>query len=100
MWQGYITDKELIIRIYREFKKLNSQRRNNPLKKWANELNRYFSKKEVQMANEYMKKCSASLAIKDIQIKNCGRVNSSMIYLIYCKNNYKYHNVPPHPAQQ
>jgi hypothetical protein len=34
------------------------------MKKWANELNRAFSKEEVQMAKKYTKKCSTSLAIK------------------------------------
>jgi hypothetical protein len=45
-----ISDKVLIIRICRKFKKLNSQRINDPMKKWANKLNRAFSKEEVQMA--------------------------------------------------
>jgi hypothetical protein len=44
-----ISDKGLITRIYRELKKLNSQKHNDPMKKWAHELNRAFSKEEVQM---------------------------------------------------
>jgi hypothetical protein len=44
------SDKELISRIYREFKNPNSQRINDPMKEWVNELNRAFSKEEVQMA--------------------------------------------------
>jgi hypothetical protein len=48
-------DKGLTARIYKELKKLNSQRTKTPINKWANEFNRKFSK-EVQMTNKYMKK--------------------------------------------
>jgi ribonucleotide reductase beta subunit family protein with ferritin-like domain len=46
----------MITRIYRELKKLNSSKINEPIKKWASELNRTFSKEEIQMAKKYMKK--------------------------------------------
>jgi hypothetical protein len=50
IFASYTFDKGSITRINREFKKLNSQKINDPMKKWANELNRDFSKEEVQMA--------------------------------------------------
>jgi hypothetical protein len=56
--------------MYRELKKLNSPQINKPIKKWATELNRTFSKKEIQMAKKYMKKCSLSLAIIEKQNQN------------------------------
>jgi hypothetical protein len=66
---GHQYNKGLISRIHRQLKKLNLQRLNIPMKKWAHELNREFSKKEVQMASKYMNKCSTSLSIKEIEIK-------------------------------
>jgi hypothetical protein len=69
IFAGYTSEKGLITRRNRELKELNSPQINEPIKKWATELNITASKEEIQMAKKYMKKCSTSLAIKEMQVK-------------------------------
>jgi hypothetical protein len=66
--------------------KLNSQKINDPMKKWTNELNRAVLKEEVQMAKKYMNKGPTSLAIKEMQIKTMLRFHLIPVRMAIIKN--------------
>jgi hypothetical protein len=81
---SHSSDKGLISTIYKKLKKYNPQRINTPMRKWAHELNRECSKEAV---HNYMKKCSTSLAIKEMQIKTTLRFHHSSVRRTIFKDN-------------
>jgi hypothetical protein len=77
----------LISNIYKELTKVDSRKSNNPIKKWGSELNKEFSPEEYRMAEEHLKKFSASLIIREMQIKATLRFHFTPVRMAKIKHS-------------
>ena len=85
LYQLHIRD--LISKVYKELKKLDTRESNNPIKKWGTELNKTFSIEEYRIAEKHLRKCSTSLLIREMEIKTTLRFHLTPVRLAKIQNS-------------
>ena len=80
-----MTNKGFISKIYKQFIQVSNKNPQIPFKKWAEDLNRHFSKEDIEMTNKYMKRFSTLPIIREMQIKTILRYHLTQFRMVILK---------------